>query len=549
MELQWIGVAFVLGFLAKRVGQPPLVGFLVAGFVLEAVGAQSGDALRELADVGVLLLLFTIGLKLDLKSILQPQVWAVTLAHTSLTTIVFGGIAFLAGLTGFGLFAGLDHRAAAVLGFALSFSSTIFAVKVLEDRDDLPTLYGRTAVGILVVQDLAAVIFLAASTGKLPSPWAIALVALFPLRPLVHRFLAFCGHGELLVLGGLATALGGAALFDLVSLKADLGALAAGVFLGGHPKSKELAKSLISLKDVFLVGFFLTVGANGAPTVEMLLVALALVALLPLKTWLFYRLFAHFRLRARTNLLATFSLANYSEFGLIVGTIASAAGWLSGDWLVTIAIAVSISFALASPLNTRAFELYRRFRDRLRESPQRIDEEAAVDVADAEVLIFGMGRVGTGAYDTLRARFGDVVVGFDVEQATIEGHVAEGRRVYLASATDADFWERLRVDPDRVRLVLLAMSSQIENLVAIRQIRAEKFPGRVAATARYADEVDALITAGADAAFHVMAHAGSGFAEEALTLFSPESVPPPPPHRPSMAPSLAADGIVPRSDG
>ncbi len=143
MELQWIGVAFVLGFVAKRLGQPPLVGFLIAGFALELFGLRPDASLRELADVGVLLLLFTIGLKLELRSILMPQVWGVTLIHAAATTLVLGAVALGASALGLSLFASLDLRGAAVLGFALSFSSTVFAVKVLEERDDLTTLYGR----------------------------------------------------------------------------------------------------------------------------------------------------------------------------------------------------------------------------------------------------------------------------------------------------------------------------------------------------------------------------------------------------------------------
>ena len=543
MELQWIGVAFILGFLAKRVGMPPLLGFLAAGFGLELLGesealrgaiagALSGlgvtaaslpdlrpDAsLRELADIGVLLLLFTIGLKLEVRSILRPEVWGVTLLHAGATTLAFAGLALGAGAAGLALFAGVDLVTALIIGFALSFSSTVFAVKVIEERDDMAALYGRTSIGVLVVQDLAAVIFLAASSGKLPSPWALGLLLLLPMRPLFHRFIAFCGHGELLVLGGLATALGGAALFQAVDMKPDLGALVAGVLLGGHEKTKELAKSLLGLKDVFLVGFFLMVGLTGLPSGESVAVAVALALLVPLKGALFFWLFARFRLRVRTGLVASLTLTNYSEFGLIVGGLAVAKGWLAGEWLVTIALALALSFLVAAPLNGRAFELYRRLRARLArwEAPQRLPEESPVDVGDAEVLIFGMGWVGAGAYDTSRARLGDLVVGFDIDGDTLARHRAAGRRVFLASATDVDFWERLHVDRERVRLILLAMSSHHENLAAIEQIRAAGFRGALAVTAHYADQLADLKEAGADLTFHLLAEAGTGFAEEAL---------------------------------
>jgi glutathione-regulated potassium-efflux system ancillary protein KefC len=527
MDIQWIGVAFALGFIARRLGQPPLLGFLAAGFVLEALGARPDESLGRLADVGVKLLLFTIGLKLDLRTVLRPQVWATTLLHMGASTAFFGAIALgLAGL-GLGAFAGLDLRTAALLGFAASFSSTVFVVKVLEERDDLGAMYGVIAIGVLVMQDLAAVIFLAASSGKMPSPWALALLVLIPLRPWIHRLLARIGHGELLVLAGVAATLGGASLFELVSLKGDLGALVAGVLLGGHPKTNELAKSLVGLKDVFLVTFFLTVGLSGLPTLETVLIALGLVALAPLKGVLFFGLLSRFHLRARTSLFSAVSLTNYSEFGLIVGALASAQGWLPSEWLVTFATALALSFLASAPLNDRVFEAYRRLRGRLVrfETDRRLPEEEAVDASDALALVFGMGRVGTGAYDTLHERYGDHVVGFDVDPTPIEAHHAAGRRVILGSATDADFWERLHIDPHQIEMVLLAMSSPVENRIAIQQLRAEGYTGLIAATARYADELDELRASGADVAHHVLAESGPGFVRHALDALEPQPGP------------------------
>ncbi|MEM9192835.1 MAG: cation:proton antiporter, partial [Myxococcota bacterium] len=380
-------------------------------------------------------------------------------------------------------------------------------------------IYGRVAIGVLVVQDLAAVVFMAASAETPPSLWAFALVALVPLRPLFHRILSASGHGELLVLAGVAATLGGAGLFYAVGLKADLGALVAGVLLGGHAKSDELSKALYGLKDLFLVGFFLTVGLSGLPTVETVVVGIALVVLVPFKGLLFLLLTTRFRLRARSSLLASCSLTQYSEFGLIVGAVAVSSGLLPSEWLVTIAVALTASFVLSSAVNVRVFDLYRTLRPRLArlESERRIPEEEAVDVSDANVLVFGMGRVGRGAYDALCEHDELTVVGFDLDADVVGASCEAGRRVVLASATDADFWQRLRIDRDRVRLVLLAMSSHLENQTAVEQLRAEAFPGLVCATARYEDEVRSLEVSGADAVFHVMREAGTGLAEHALT--------------------------------
>ena len=521
MELQWIGVAFLLGLAVRRLGQPPLLGFLAAGFFLELVGLRPDAALVELADLGILLLLFAIGLKLDLRSLVRPFVLGVASIHMVATTALFGGLLLgLAVLFPAGQLAGLGMREAALVGFGASFSSTVYAVKLLEARDDAGSLYGRASIGILIVQDLAAVFFLAASKGEWPSPWALALLPLPFTRPLFGRLLQLAGHRELLLLAGLSAALGGAALFELVGLKADLGALVAGLLCAGHGKSEELGKTLLSLKDVFLVGFFLTIGLTGLPTWETFAMALGFALLLPVKVGFFFWLATRFRLRARTSLLLSLSLGNFTEFGLIVGSVAVSAGWLAPSWLVTLALATGISFFFASLLDGRAFALYRARRERLArfERPERVSEEEPVQVGQAEVLVFGMGRVGTHAYDHVREALGEGVVGFDVDDRVVARHCEEGRRVVEASATDADFWERLQVEREGVRLVLLCMSSHQDNCSAIRQLREEGFEGPVAATARFGDEVETLREEGADLVFHVMADAGPAFAARGLEL-------------------------------
>ena len=471
MELQWIGVAFALGLIAKRLGQPPVIGFLAAGFVLEVSGLRPDASLHELADIGVLLLLFTIGLKLDLREIARPHVWGVAVAHMGLSTLLAGAGLSLAIAWGVPLLSELVSREAWSIAFALSFSSTIFAVKLLQDRDDLGAVYGRSAVGILVVQDIAAVTFVALSGTETPNLWALCLFLLLPLRPLLHRLISASGHGELLVLAGLAATLAAAALFKTVGIKADLGALAAGALLGGHPKSKELAKALFSFKDVFLVGFFLSVGLTGLPTWETLGIALVLLVVLPAKGLLFVGLSMALRLRARSSLLLGASLGQLSEFGLIVLSSLVAQGSLPNSWLVGFAIALAMSFAISSPVNAASFSLYRRIRHRLvaLERPERIPDEEAVDASRAEILIFGMGRLGSATYDAL-VTCDHNVVAFDLDPEVVARQQSLNRPVYLGSATDADLWERLHIDRDRIRWVVLTMPSHLDQLNALTPI-------------------------------------------------------------------------------
>lgn len=513
MDPLWIAIAFFLGFIAQQARLPPLVGFLVAGFMLNVLGVVPGEFLHDFAEVGVTLLLFTIGLKLRLGTLLRPEIWAVATTHMAITIFVFGTGIFALGAAGFAFAANLDYTLSLLVAFALSFSSTVFAIKVLEDKGEMDSLHGRIAIGILIMQDIIAVVFLTASTGKIPTPWALGLLLLIPLRPFLMMLMKRSGHGELLILYGLLLALGGAFLFYSVGLKADLGALIVGVLLAGHPKASELSKSLLGIKDLFLVGFFLTIGLYGIPGIDAILVSLALVVVMALKVLLFYFLLTRFRLRARTSLLGTLSLANYSEFGLIVAAIAVNNQWISADWLVIIAVALSFSFILAAPLNSAAHAIYARHENKLRrwETRERLADDRPIEPGDAEYMVLGMGNVGAGAYDRLRKQFGATVLGLDADPRQVEKHQQSGCNVILADAMDPDFWEQ--VQADRLRLIMLALTNHKENLYTVQQLTARGFTGKIAAIARFPDELKELRQAGAHAAFNIEAEAGAGFAD------------------------------------
>jgi hypothetical protein len=342
------------------------------------------------------------------------------------------------------------------------------------------------------------------------------------------------GHGELMILCGFFMALVfGSGLFELVGLKADLGALYIGILLAPHAKAPEMAKHLLGFKDFFLIGFFLTIGLSGIPTLTTFTIALLLVAVMPFKVVFFFFLLTRFNLRARTAVLASLSLANYSEFGLIVGAIAVAKGWVGGEWLMITAIALSLTFVIAAPLNTHADHLYRRFAGFLKrfETQTRHPTDAPIDPGDAQIAVFGMGRLGTYAYDALAEQHGDVVIGIDFDHATVQRHQKAGRNVIFGDPTDPDFWAR--TPPGRqLRLTLLAMPKHAANLAAAHQVRTKGFTDLLAATARFDDEIPDLIEAGVDGAFHFYNEAGLGFAAHASDLMEKRLLKP---HRPKSA--------------
>lgn len=519
IDAVWIGIAFALGFGAKMVGLPPLIGYLAAGFTLFSLGVDPGETIEHFSEMGVTLLLFSIGLKLDPAVLLRPQIWGVASIHMVISSVVISAIVMGLSVLALPLVAGIDWETALIVGFALSFSSTVFAVKVLEQKAEMAAVYGRTAIGILIFQDIAAVLFLAASLGKIPTAWALLVViGIIPLRYILMWIMDRIGHGELLILFGLAIALGGAQVFDMVSIKGDLGALLLGMLMARHRKSDELAGALLGFKDLFLVGFFLNIGLIGIPGPAAIGIAVLLVALVPLKGVLFFWLLTRFRMRSRTSLLASLSLSNYSEFGLIVAYIAVQSQWLSDEWLTTLAVALSLSFVLASPLNTKAHRLYDTQRQRLRrfQVSKRAPEEREIYPGRVTTLVMGMGRVGTGAYDVFAEHPAERIAGIDLNANKVSQHQAAGRHVLRGSATDADFWSRLHLSHSDLKRVLLAMPSLNENLFATEQLRKNGYQGEIAALAKYEDDIPVLKAAGVDRVFNLYAEAGTGFADHLL---------------------------------
>jgi len=500
----WIVGAFALGLLARQVGLPPLVGFLLAGFVFSAFGIERTPMLSELAEAGVLLLLFAVGLKLRLKNLLRAEVWGTALAHLVLT----------AGVTGFVIHAvsGLGWNVSFMLAIAFGFSSTVMAAKVLETRRELRAFHGRIAIGILIVQDLVAVAFLATINVQPPSPYAVLLLLLPFARPWISRVLNFVGHGELLMLYGavLALAAGGFG-FESLGMSPELGALLLGTMLSDHKRAQELTDALWSLREFFLIGFFLSIGLGGSPSREMLGVAFVLVLLIPIKSAIFFAFLLCFGLRARTAFLTGLSLASYSEFGLIVAQVAVTNELLANQWLVLAALTVALSFALAAPLNSFSHVLYGRIGRWLEplERSRRHPDDEPITFGSAEVLIVGMGRVGAGAYDHLR-NLGAHVVGVDSDPGKVERHLREGRRVAYADAEDPSFWHLL--DLERLRAIMLVTPDVEPKIVASTQLRQRGFRGLLSATHLYPEEREPILKSGCDVTYNYFTEAGVGFA-------------------------------------
>ncbi|MBU2871493.1 cation:proton antiporter family protein [Colwellia sp. E2M01] len=520
MDFIWIFFAFICGLAAKTISLPPSIGFLAAGFILNIAGYQADESLSLLSDLGITIMLFTIGLKLNVKNLFKTEVWLGSSLHTILW--ILGTIAFfkLLALMSISYFVDLDLSTAALIAFALSFSSTVCVIKLLEENGEVRTRHGKLAVSILVIQDIVAVAFLVMATGKTPSVWAFSLLGLFLIKPLVNKVIDHVGHGELIPLTGIFLALGSYELFSLVNIKGDLGALLIGMYLASHTKATEINKALMSFKDIFLIGFFLSIGFTAIPTLEMFSLALLLVLLIPIKFILFYGIFSLLKMRCRSAFLTSLSLSNFSEFGLIVGALSVTAGWLSNDWLVILALSVSISFILTNVIYRFAHTLFAKHRDFLAlfERERKLAEDSFSQPAQRPILIVGMGRVGMGAYQAINNHSDAPAWGLDADKDKITWLANKGIDGYYGDAEDIHFWESL--DLSRIELVLLALPSVQDSITIKKLLNAVHYKGKIAAVARYEDERAQLEEFGIDKVFNFYTEVGVGFAEESLSLLA-----------------------------
>ena len=512
-----LSVTVASGLLSAGLRLPPLVGFLAAGFALAGMGMSSNPTLDAVADLGVTLLLFAIGLKLDARTLLRREVAPVTLVHTMLSVLAALGLLAASSALGLGMLADQDVGTMAVVALLLSFSSTVVAVKLLEQHHASQSLYGRTAIGILVIQDLVAVVVIVAASGELPSPWALTLVLFVPASRFVGRALDRVNHGELIPLVAIALALvPGYALFDAVGLKGDLGALLVGMLLAGTSRADEMSKSLFAVKELLLVAFFVSVGLHGMPSLEHLLVATLLMVLVPIQGILYAPLLRACGFRIRTATHAAVALATFSEFALVVGVVLVDDGALDAEWITVLSTAVAMSFVVSALLSRQTDRLAAAIRRVLPTlDPDRLHpEDGLVTIGHADAVVLGMGRLGRSVYDHLLQEYGLHVVGIESDSARVRTLVQAGLDVVEGDATDPLFWARVK-EAGGVELVILAMPFHGSNMAALSQLERSNFNGAVAAVARYDDE-QAQLAPSVDAVLGIYEAAGRELADQAI---------------------------------
>lgn len=517
-------LAAAVGFIGQALRQPLIVGFIAVG-VLSGPSAlnivESHENIQLLANLGVAVLLFLVGLKLDLNLI--KTLGVVSLA-TGLGQVLFtSGIGFLIGLA-----LGLDTITSVYVAVALTFSSTIIIVKLLSDKKEVDSLHGRIAIGFLIVQDLVVVLAMIAlsalgvSSGDkgwsqfgIVTGYGIIILAFvgvfvrFLASPLVSRI---ARSPELLVTFAISWAALLAAICDHLGLSKELGGLLAGVSLASTPFREAIVSRLSSLRDFLLLFFFIGLGTQldlrtlGTQTGAALIFSGFVLIGNPL---IVLAIMGYMGFRKRTGFLAGLTVAQISEFSLIFMAMGVSLGHINADSLGLVTLVGLITIALSVYMITYSHSLYRRFEPLLgvfeRKTPSREEAESLRNISEKkyDVIIFGLGRYGSAIARRLHEE-GLKILAIDFNPDLVKRSKGLGFDTIYGDASDQDLISSLPID--KVQWIVSAvpknevgLTHEDPRLVLVHALKEGNFKGKIALTSHDPDEADTLKQNGVEA--------------------------------------------------
>jgi Kef-type K+ transport system membrane component KefB/Trk K+ transport system NAD-binding subunit len=527
--------AAVVGALGTWLRQPLIVSFIAVGILVGPAGiglVMQHEEVELLASIGISLLLFVVGLKLDFQTIrtLGPVALATGVGQIVFTSV----IGFLIAIA-----LGMDALTATYVAVALTFSSTIIIVKLLSDKREIDALHGRIAVGFLIVQDLGvilAMIGITAIGGERSADQSLvahaamilvkgfgflAVVSVLAVRVLPAATTLLARSPELLVLSGIAWAVVLAATGESLGLSKEVGAFLAGASLASTPYREAIGSRLVTVRDFLLLFFFIDLGAR----LDLSLLGATLGAAAIFSTFVLIGnpiivmvIMGVMGYRKRTSFLAGLTVAQISEFSLILGALGVSVGHLGPEAMGLITSVGLITIALSTYMIIYSARLYEGLAPWLgifeRNTPFR---EAGADSGappKADVVVLGLGRYGGGIVRHLLLRKRRVI-GVDFDPEALGRWRQEGVHVLYGDASDPELFDHLPLAD--VNWVVSTAPDIETSRVLLQHLRERQFGGRIAVACRTADEGDLLRLDGADVLLRPYADAAEQAADAITT--------------------------------
>ena len=525
-----LAIAAVAGMLATRLRQPLIVAFIGVGILVGPTGTGwvvADGTIELLARMGIAILLFLVGLRLDLHLIRTtgPVALATGLGQVAFTSVIGYLIAIALGM---------DTVTALYVAVALTFSSTIIIVKLLSDKRELEQLHGRIAVGFLIVQDIVVVMVMIALTafgqqtgGNLTLDimlvFAKGLGLLAGMGVLMQYILPWllphiARSQELLVLFGVAYAVSVAALSEWLGFSSEVGAFLAGVSLATTPFRDALGARLVSLRDFLLLFFFLELGAKleftdaAQQIIDAVIFSLFVLIGNPLIVIL---IMAAMRYPVRVGFLAGLTVAQISEFSLILAALGLSLGHITNATVSLITIVGLITIGGSTYLILYSHQIYDRIKRWLavfERTGSRTTGPTDTDT-DTDVILYGLGRFGGHVADRL-SRTGYRVLAVDFDPQCVANNNRPGVTAVFGSAEDVHFLETLPLSGTPYVISTLPLLEA--NKALLHGLRQHNYQGTIALTAHTRDDAKQLRAAGTDTVLEPFAFAATATAD-ALT--------------------------------
>jgi Kef-type K+ transport system membrane component KefB len=517
--------AWALGLLAHFFRQPLILAYLIAGFFIGPFGTglvKSQESISIISELGLIFMLFMIGLEIDLKKIVRAGRVILVAAGGQLAGACLLGVLFFSGM-GFSI--GGGRFDALYLCIACALSSTVIIVKVLYEKRELDTLPGRITLGVLVLQDIFAILFLAVqpslgslrigvvllSIGRVGLLVAVALtISRFVLPRLFHQI---ARRPELILLGALAWCFLIGEIAERLHLSREMGSLVAGVSLSTFPYALDVTAKVTTLRDFFITLFFVALGMTiPIPGLSVIGLALAIAAFTVASRLLTTSVPLYLMKQGlRASLLPAINLAQISEFSLVVIQTGIASGHIETET----ASAVSFAFVILAVLSTfvimRSDPITRAAIGMLKRIGIRdLDHGHATDAEHGEghgetrrIVILGFFRAASALLTEIERRnplLLDQISVVDFNPNVFRTLVDRGLHVIYGDISNVD--TLLHAGVGTAQIVVLSVPDSLlkgaSNERLVRHVRSLNPTAKIVSTADLLSDVDDLYAAGAD---------------------------------------------------
>lgn len=521
-------LAAILGGLGQLLKQPLIVMFIALGIlvgpdVLDVV--KSRDNIHLLAEIGIAILLFIVGLKLDLRLIQSTGKIALL---TGLGQVIFTSI--VGYFIGLGL--GFSSLHSFYIAVALTFSSTIIIVKLLSDKKEIDSLHGQIAIGFLIVQDIVVIlvmIVLSAMGTENDTSLAtdviqtilysvlLVLLALFSMRYILPGISFYLAKSqELLTLFSVAWAIFLAALSDYIGFSAEVGAFLAGVSLASSPFKDSIGTRLVSLRDFLLLFFFVDLGSRLDLSIigEQIPAALLFSAFVLIGNPIIVLIImGRMGYRKFTAFLAGLTVAQISEFSLIFAGLGLQVGHINEEIVGLITLVGLITIGLSTYLILYSHQIYNVIHPALsiferkdinRESKEKIGRTRKYDLA-----IIGLGRFGSKIAKSLDKHPHVKYMGVDFDPEVVKKYQAEDKTIIYGDIEDPDIIEFIPYS--NLSYIVSTIPNAEQSMVLIRTLREKGYNGKIFLTAMEEKDYEKLQDCGADVILQPPAMAAENF--------------------------------------